>query len=299
MGRHSKISWAPATFNGWLGCVEVSPACDRCYARTLVERYQWAKWGKDEPRHRTSAAYWRKPLAWNAQAAKAGERLRVFAFSLADVFEDRRDLDPWRADLYRLIEGTPYLDWMLLTKRADCIERLLPPAWLAEPRNNVWLGVTAENQRRAEERIPALLGVPAVVHWVSAEPLLGPVDLRPWLAGAEQPVTDDEMDAPDGAVVDGEERVGGTWRRVKGVDWVICGGESGAGARRMDPEWARDLLRQCRARGAAYHMKQKGEALAREMGCKERAGKDAAEWPEDLRVQEFPAPAAGLAGATA
>ena len=259
--RNSRISWTEASWNGWIGCQEVSPACDRCYARTLAERYKWAKWGKDTPRHRTSEAYWRKPIAWNSEAEARKEPIRVFAFSLADWAEDRRDLDPWRADFFRLIEKTPWLIWMLLSKRADCMARMLPEAWLSAPRPNVWLGVTAENQRRAEERIPALLSVPAVLHWVSAEPLLSPLDLSPWL---------------------GPRR----------LSWAIAGGESGAGARRMDPEWARGVLRQCRAAGVAFHLKQKGEALARELGCKDRHGKTPSEWPEDLRVQEVPVVAA-------
>lgn len=254
MAKVSRISWTNATFNGWIGCVEVSPACDNCYARTLAERYGWAIWGKDTPRHRTSVSYWNQPLKWDAAAAKKGERLRVFAFSLADVFEDRRDLDPWRADFFKLVESTPNLDWMLLTKRADRIRALLPEAWLEKPRPNVWLGVTAENQRRADERIPELLEVPAAVHWISAEPLLGPIDFRRW----------------------------------KGLDWIIVGGESGAGARPMKKEWALDILEQCRASGVAYHFKQKGSVLSAEMGCKDKAGKDPSEWPPELQVQEYP-----------
>jgi protein gp37 len=289
VGKDTRISWAHATFNGWIGCVEVSPACDNCYARTLSERWGYAVWGKDTPRRRTSVSYWRQPVKWNRDAAKSGQRRRVFAFSLSDVFEDRRDLDAWRADLWRLIEETPNLDWMLLTKRHDSIARMLPEAWLAKPRSNVWLGVTAENQRRAEERIPALLEVPAAVHWISAEPLLGPIDVSPWMAGASHGVTDDLYDAPDGAVVGGEERIGDTWRRRNGVDWVIVGGESGADARRMDPAWARDILDQCRRGGAAFHFKQKGGILAKELGCKDREGKDSTEWPLEFRVQEFPA----------
>lgn len=444
MGKVSIISWTDATFNGWIGCHEVSPACDECYARTLAERYGWAKWGKDTPRHRTSAAYWRGPVKWNAEAAAKGKRLRVFAFSLADVFEDRRDLDPWRADLYKLIEATPNLDWMLLSKRADAIARLLPQAWLDKPRPNVWLGVTAENQRRADERVPVLLRVPAVVHWVSAEPLLGPLDLRQWLGYYPVHETDDARrgslqggaaggaaDRPEGqdlarkgeaggqmegrkptralppppggerhrgispgtgdvqgsalarpgapaslearqrpdtagsycqplqrqeerqqatesgvenllrpdeahdrraqegsgatavrrAERDGEadrsDRSGdsaasesrgaikgdsaglssiGSNRledragREMGISWVIVGGESGAKPRRMDPAWVNDILDQCRRGGAAYHFKQKGNVLAAEMGCKDKAGKDPSEWPAEFRVQEFPSP---------
>src|SRR5262249_19279861 len=153
------------------------------------------------------------------------------------------------------------------------LRRLLPEAWLAEPMPNVWLGVTAENQRRADERIPALLEVPAAVHWVSAEPLLGPIDFSRWI-GRGFPVTDDAEDAPDGASVDGLERIGGRWERRAGVDWVIVGGESGAEARRMDPKWVSDILAQCRDNRVAYHFKQKGRILAEEMGCRDGAGKD-------------------------
>lgn len=270
MGKNTKISWATDTFNGWIGCHEVSPACDNCYARTLSERWGHAKWGKDTPRRRTSVSNWHQPVRWNAQAAKDGVRRRVFAYSLADIFENRRDLDIWRTDQWKLIEDTPNLDWMLLTKRYDYIERLLPPAWLDKPRDNVWLGVTAENQRRADERIPALLRVPAKVYWVSAEPLLGPIGFSPYMVA----------------------NVGRSSARRAGVNWVIVGGESGHGARRMDPRWARDILKDCRQAGVAYHFKQKGEVLARELGCKDRVGKDINEWPKDLRVQEFPIVAA-------
>lgn len=288
MGEHSHISWTHHTFGPWWGCVEVSPACDSCYARTLAHRWGFDVWGKDKPRRFFGEKHWNEPRKWNAKAAKQGQRARVFCASMADVFEDRRDLDPWRLKLWKLIEETPDLDWMLLTKRADCIKTMLPEAWLSEPRPNVWLGVTAENQRRAEERIPVLLEVPAAVHWISAEPLLSAIDFSLWMAGAKRAVTDDVLDAPDGALVDGFERVGDTWKRRDGISWIITGGESGADARRMDPAWARDILLQCRAAGVSYHFKQKGRVLSAEMGCKDREGKDAAEWPEDLRVQEFP-----------
>jgi protein gp37 len=272
MGRHSKISWAPATFNPWIGCEKVSPACDHCYAESLAKRTGLAEWGRDVPRRRTSASYWRGPLKWEADATRTGERLKVFCASLADVFEGREDLDPWRRDLWELIEQTPHLDWMLLTKRPENIVRMLPARWIVgekPERPNVWLGTTAENQRRADERIPHLFAAPAVVYWVSAEPLLGPIDFsRHFSYEVETGQT--------------------TGAGVHGIDWIIVGGESGTGARRMDPAWARDILRQCREHGAAYHFKQKGEVLSRELGCKDKAGKDSAEWPENLRVQEFP-----------
>jgi len=247
MGETTGISWSQSTFNPWWGCLEVSPACDNCYARELSNRWGFDVWGKDKPRRFFGDKHWNEPLKWDLAAEKTGARHRVFCASMADVFEEREDLEPWRLRLWKLIEKTPNLDWMLLTKREKAIRKMLPSAWIKEPRKNVWLGVTAENQRRAEERIPALLDVPAVVHWISAEPLLGPIDFAPWMNGYSHDVTHDELDVPDGAVIGGEERVAGTWHRRKGIDWVIVGGESGHHPRRMDPEWVNHIKRQCRA----------------------------------------------------
>lgn len=287
MGKDSAISWTHSTFNPWWGCVEVSPACDNCYARELANRWAFPVWGKDAPRRFFTDKHWNEPVKWDAAAKKAGERHRVFCASMADVFEERTDLDVWRLRLWELIEKTPNLDWMLLTKREKAIRKMLPAAWIAKPRPNVWMGVTAENQRRANERIPALLDIPAIVHWISAEPLLGPIDFSPWIAGYRHDVTHDGLDAPDGASIAGEERSGGTWHRRKGIDWVIVGGESGNHPRRMDPAWANDIREQCKGK-VAYHFKQKGRILAAELGCKDREGKDLSEWPAEFKVQEFP-----------
>lgn len=288
MGKDTKIPWATHTFNTHWGCEKVSPACDNCYAEAVANRWKFDVWGKDAPRRFFGDKHWNEPVKWNAKAQELGERHRVFCASMADLFEDRRDLDPVRERLWALIERTEWLDWMLLTKRETCIGRMLPSSWLKNPRPNVWLGVTAENQRRADERIPALLEVPAVVHWISAEPLLGPVNFSTWISGFKHDVTDDLLDAPDGAVVGGEERVGNVWIRQKGICWVIVGGESGDNARRMDPVWAKDILDQCRRGRVPYFFKQKGGVLARELGCKDKEGKDLSEWPSEFRVQEFP-----------
>lgn len=288
MGKDSAISWTNHTFSPWWGCVEVSPACDHCYARELAHRWGFEVWGKDAPRRFFTDKHWNEPLKWDKAAAKAGERHRVFCASMADVFEERADLDLWRLRLWLLIEKTPNLDWMLLTKREKAIGKMLPPHWLANPRPNVWLGVTAENQRRAEERIPVLLEVPAAVHWISAEPLLGPINFAPWIKGYHHDVTHDLLDAPDGALIAGEERVGDAWYRRKGIDWVIVGGESGHQPRRMDPAWANDIREQCQRGNVAYHFKQKGRILAAELGCKDREGKDLSEWPAEFQIQEFP-----------
>lgn len=292
MGKDSAISWTNHTFSPWWGCVEVSPACDHCYARELANRWGFKVWGKDAPRRFFTEKHWNEPLKWDKAAAKAGERHRVFCASMADVFEERSDLDLWRLRLWLLIEQTPNLDWMLLTKREKAIGKMLPSDWLKNPRPNVWLGVTAENQRRAEERIPALLEVPAAVHWISAEPLLGPINFAPWIKGYSHNVTHDRLDAPDGAILNGEERIGDAWYRQKGIDWVIVGGESGNHPRRMDPTWANEIREQCLRGHVAYHFKQKGRVLAAELGCKDREGKKLEEWPINFRVQEFPKPVA-------
>jgi protein gp37 len=290
MGEATKISWAHNTFNPWWGCLEVSPACDNCYARTLAVRWGFDIWGKDKPRHFFGEKHWNEPVKWNRLAEAQKVRQRVFCASMADVFEDHEGLDRERSKLWTLIDKTPHLDWMLLTKRPKNIMRMYPTRWLLEgkSRPNVWLGVTAENQRRAEERIPELLEIPAAVHWISAEPLLGPINFERWFVGAKHEVTHDGIDAPDGAVVGGEERVGSTWYRRTGIDWVIVGGESGHEARRMDPAWANDIRRQCRVGNVAYHFKQKGRILAAELGCKDREGKTLSEWPTEFQVQEFP-----------
>lgn len=272
MGKDSAISWTHHTFSPWWGCVEVSPACDECYARSLANRWGFDIWGKDKPRRFFGDKHWNEPLKWDKAAKKLGVRHRVFCASMADICEDREDLNPHRERLWKLIEATPNLDWMLLTKRPENYGKMLPSHWIIgekPERPNVWLGTTAENQRRADERIPQLVAIPAAVYWISAEPLLGPIDFsKHWSYEVESSQT-------SGAF-------------VHGIDWVIVGGESGHNARRMDPAWATDILKQCRENGAAYHFKQKGRLLAAEMGCKDREGKKLEEWPKEFQVQEFP-----------
>jgi protein gp37 len=333
------IQWTDYTFNPWVGCQRVSPGCEHCYAEAYDKRVGGVpkaqrpdpskpllRWGPTAPRVRTSAANWRKPLKWDLDAKFEQEaanvenghpparRRRVFCASLADVFEDRPELVPWRNDLWHLIDETPHLDWLLLTKRPENLKRWLP--WVigedaggvvsdGSPWPNVWLGATVEDQQRANERIPHLTLAPAVVHFLSCEPLLGPVRL-PLLPYH--------------------------------VDWVIVGGESGGGARRFDVEWARTIKRDIakagplKSRPVALFVKQMGANVidrndagfngdddegwhsAVEYGGEIRVeedldgyrdgyqgapvrvhlrdghGGDMAEWPADLRVREFPNP---------
>ncbi|MFM0495628.1 phage Gp37/Gp68 family protein [Paraburkholderia caledonica] len=265
MSENSKIEWTDHTFNPWEGCQKVGPGCDHCYAETRNARFGGGvavNWGPGAPRRRTSAANWRKPLAWNAAHAEFfaehGSRQRVFCASLADVFDNA--VDPsWRADLFRLIRSTPNLDWLLLTKRIGNARQMiedardadaLGPVW---PWENVWLGATIVNQEEADRDVPKLLAVPACVRFLSMEPLLGPVDLR---LGARNDIA----------------RWDGLGRDLplRRIDWVIAGGESGPGARPMHPAWPRSLRDQCAAAGVPFLYKQWGDWTDEDWG--ERAG---------------------------
>lgn len=271
MGENTAISWTDHTFNPWWGCTKVSPGCTSCYAETFSNRLALGIWGANAPRRFFGDKHWNEPRKWNAKAAKAGARARVFCASMADVFEDRRDLDAPRARLWDLIEQTPALDWLLLTKRP---ERMIDLSrWGSSPwPRNVWAGTTVEDQRRADERIPWLLRVPAAVRFLSCEPLMEGVDIGEWLDPSAGPLMSDESP----------------------IDWVICGGESGGRARPFDLAWARSLRDQCAAAGVPYFFKQAGArpvldpATDALVAISARSGADPAEWPEDLRVQQFP-----------
>ncbi len=338
MAEETKISWTQtdgepgATFNPWLGCQRISPACEHCYAERLVTtRMRLPVWGppKTTERHRTALSNWRKPLAWNRKAQAEGRRVKVFCSSLADVFEDNPQVAPWRADLFRMIEATPQLDWLLLTKRPQHMVRLAADAgWKHWWPGNVWAGCTVEDQDRADDRIPHLLGVPARVRFLSVEPLMEPVNLAripanvPSLCGGRG---DDYFDplVGLGCELQGD---GHTDTRFPRLSWIIAGGESGPGARPFDLEWARSIRDQCKATGTAFFQKQMGanavdssavdiigpdgkarcrravghpdidEAVATPgytvqpaaLRFKDKAGADPDEWPEDLRVQEWP-----------
>lgn len=229
MGRNSSIEWTHHTFNPWWGCVRVSPGCKNCYADTWARRLGLELWGRNMPRRFFSDSHWKEPLRWNHEAQRERIRRRVFCASMADVFEDRGELDPWRLRLWTLIKQTAWLDWLLLTKRPQRIGSAVP--WGDQWPSNVWLGTTTENQHWAEVRLPALLQHSAAVLFVSAEPLVGSLDLRRFLLPTEH------------------------GRRL---NWVIAGGESGAKARPMNPQWARDLRDQCARAGVPFHFKQWG-----------------------------------------
>ena len=308
MAENSKIEWTDHTFNPWVGCTKISPACDHCYAESWAKRSGSVVWGGD--RRRTTDANWNKVRRWDREAFGKGIRPRVFCASLADVFDNEVPTE-WRSDLFDMIERTPSLDWLLLTKRIGNALRLTADArthdWLAGQRN-VWIGATVCNQAEADRDIPKLLQVPARVRFLSIEPMLGPINVGPYLSRTNMP---------------GLRMMPGFRDSLPGVDWVICGGESGPHARPMHISWARDLMRQCKAAGVPFLMKQLGaqprgwcaaqvhadEADREDGACDfyeghelrdpcpgrciamvDKKGGDPAEWPEDLRVREYPHP---------
>jgi len=272
MGENSEISWTYHTFNPWEGCMKVSPGCTNCYAERRDQQYHdGAHWGPDGTRKMMSEGYWRQPVKWNRDAQKAGERRRVFCASLADVFEDRPELLEPRRRLFDLINETPNLDWLLLTKRPENIERLFDDVvrhfgWDEDLSvMNVWLGTTVENQEQADKRIPELLKIPARVRFLSCEPLLGPVDVNVRIGCAYAAISC-ACSAPCEDI-------------HPKIHWVIAGGESGPNARPAHPDWFRSLRDQCQAAGVAFHMKQiieSGKKIAYDS------------FPGDLRIREYP-----------
>ena len=228
MAETTSIEWTDRTFNPWTGCTKISPGCDHCYAEGWSKRSGQVKWG-NHPRKRTTEAYWKAPHAWQKEAdtfqLRNGRRQRVFCASLADVFDNQ--VDPaWRADLFELIRSTPDLDWQLLTKRPQNIRKMLPVDWGSEGWHNVWLGFTAEDQIRFDQRKRFIEEIPATVWFVSYEPAIGPLRI-----GASDP-------APH---------------------WLIIGGESGPGARALEEQWVYDVLDDCRERDIAPFFKQWGQ----------------------------------------
>lgn len=255
MSENTKIEWADHTFNPWTGCTKVSLGCDGCYAEAWSKRAgaKVGSWGAGAPRVRTTPANWKQPLKWQAQAEREGRRFRVFCASLADVF-DKEVAPEWRRDLFNLILATPSLDWLLLTKRignaARMIGEVLPASIralpsghpLAWPWPHVWIGATVCDQAEADRDIPKLLATPAAVRFVSIEPMLGPISFEGFFSSL---------------------RVNDGTNALEALGWVICGGESGPGARPMHPDWARSLRDQCDAAGVPFLFKQWGEWVPR------------------------------------
>ncbi len=247
MGQESKIAWTDATFNPWWGCTKVSAGCEHCYAETFSKRVGKNVWGPIAERRFFGDKHWNEPVKWNRLARENGMPFRVFCASMADVFEDRQDLNESRARLFTLIEDTPFLTWLLLTKRPENMRRLAPGRWDYQWPRNIWAMTTVEDQKNALIRLTHLEVVPARIRGISYEPAIGPVRI--------------------------------SWSRYK-INWVIAGGESGAGAREMPLQWARDVRDDARAGGTRFFMKQLG-------GFQDKKDK-LKDFPNDLRIREWP-----------
>jgi protein gp37 len=258
MAGKTAIGWCDCTFNPWWGCVEVSPECELCYARVWAKFTGHAVWGKDTSRRFFGDEHWDEPFRWQKDAERSGERRRVFCASMADILEERddetgRQMQRGRLRLWSVIADTPALDWILLTKRAGAMARLIPEKIRAMP--NVWPGVTCghpDSLWRVEKLVALGCAGP---RWVSVEPLLGRVDLRPWLPG---------FGRPEGS--------------TQAIRWAVFGGESGAGYRAMDLSWLESSVREFRAAGVPVFVKQDS---ASKPGRRGRI-------PDELWIHEWP-----------
>jgi protein gp37 len=293
MSETTPIEWTDATWSPWEGCTKVGLGCDHCYAEAMNNWLRkGANWGPGAPRREYSDAHWAKPLKWNAAAAAKGERMRVFP-SVCDPFDN--EVDPaWRARFFALIRATPHLDWLLLTKRIGNAAEMSRCAIGAEtagwPWRNIWLGATVVNQEEADRDIPKLLATRARARFLSIEPMLGPVDITPFLWGKHESVDSICQNCPR----DADCECGYHTRAVlklPALHWAIVGGESGRGARSMVLGWTKEIVRACKAAGVPVMVKQLGAKPTNREGVihvVSGKGGDMAEWPIELRVREFP-----------
>jgi protein gp37 len=270
MGEYTKIGWADSTWNPWIGCTHAGPGCDHCYAEAQNKFRKWngGTWGNRAPRQVSSKQAWRDPLSWEAKAragrvGKDGHHWLVFAGDLCDIFDELGDKDA-RQRMWELFRETPHLTWLILTKRPEHISKHLPADWGAGY-PNVWLGTTVENRKNGYPRMEALRHIPAMLRFISCEPLL--------------------ENLPD--------------LDLTGIDWAIAGGESGPQARPFDIEWARTIRRQCEDTSTTFFFKQLGGTPRRggkmyELPAKKSNGRRDSHgavlenFPPDLRIQKWP-----------
>lgn len=273
MGKTS-IEWADVVWNPVTGCTKVSQGCKFCFAESIANRFWGERKFTDVQMHPERLEYpnhWTKPR-------------RVFVNSMSDLFHEKVT-DSFIANVFAVMALNPRHTFMVLTKRPDRMMEFVKRFPTSNgPIANIWLGVSVENQQAADERIPLLLQTPAVVRFISAEPLLGPVDL------------DMVFRVPDGGAYHYNTLTGENWpfttEAVYGphLDWIICGGESGPHARPMRPNWARSLRDQCQKAGVPFFFKQWGEWGSLEdhpgtgylVGDK-RTGFFEDQWPKDSR----------------
>jgi protein gp37 len=239
----TRIEWTSATWNPTTGCDRVSSGCDHCYALTLAKRLKAAgnrRYQVDGDPRRSGPGFgltlhWDKieqPLKWR-------DPRFVFVDSMSDLFHAKVPIE-FIERVFGVMADASQHRFQILTKRpgrmASVLRRICP-----DPIPNVWLGTSVENQDWAEIRIPKLFETPAAVRFLSCEPLLGPLNIKPWLA----PGDPGDAGTPH-------------FNESRGIDWVIVGGESGPHFRAMDPEWARALRDQCQSAAVPFFFKQWG-----------------------------------------
>lgn len=304
MGENTKIEWTDHTFNPWIGCTKISPGCLNCYAKTADDRHLMgpeSHWGPGATRHRTSEDNWRLPVRWALAAAKAGKRAKVFCASQADVFDPEAP-EGAQHDLFALIRATcDWLDWQLVTKRPEKIPETLDKCGLWRSffgDTRCWLITSTETQAYAALRIPALLRIPAAVHGISAEPLLGELDLTK--LPLHCPLTEgNTFNALTGDTHDRNGKMNGFFTGG-GLGWIITGGESGRGSRECRISNIRSIVNQGAAAGVPVFVKQLGGNILDEdqkeiqrlvnVSVHHPKGGNPEEWLHDLRVRQFPVP---------
>lgn len=311
------------TFNGWIGCTKVSPGCTNCYAEARDLRFAQKSWGVGKPRRKTSDAYWAQARQWNHTAEVTKTRPRVFSASLSDWLDAEVPV-AWLTELLGVIWATPHLDWLLLTKRperwAEAMQAVVANPWAPDGKrellipgrqlamewlggkspDNVWMGVTVESPAQYP-RITQLEAIPAKLRFLSCEPLLS--SLTELWRHLQRPC--DRCDGYGSLPALGGGRAcpaccDGNQGFEPAIDWVIVGGESGTSARPFNIHWAESIVTQCRYAKIPVFVKQMGarpkvevdglfgEKVISNLQLKDKAGADPAEWPEGLRVQQFP-----------
>ena len=255
MAENTAIQWTDNTLNFWWGCQKVSQGCSNCYAESFSKRVGRDIWGPPAATQRwRTKGTWNDVLKWQRQAAKTGQRKKVFTMSMGDFFEDHPQVNSWRLEALDILEACDMLDFQLLTKRPENILKMVPGDWRKEWPEHVWIGTSVENQAVANERIPHLINIPAMVKFLSMEPLLETVDIL----------------------------------CLDKFDWVIVGGESGHHSREMPMSAVRSIIEDCQEFDVALFIKQMGEVQVRKMGLADKKGGDWDEWPDHLKIRQFP-----------
>ena len=272
MGTTTNISWTDATWNPCKGCSKISEGCRFCYMMRMLDRF-----GVDGTVvQKTAISTFNMPLKYKKTKSDIWDgKPLMFTPSLSDIFHS--SVDAFRNEIWDIIRKCQHIIFQIPTKRPERILQSLPPDW-GKGWHNVWLGVSVENQKRADERIPILLDIPAIIRFLSCEPLLGELDLTNYLYTRYV--------------------MGGARHMYNQVDWVICGGESGFGKtpedksvkwqyRKCEIDWLYKIVHQCQQANVPLFVKQLGTHLAKTNNLTGSAA-DINEFPEHLKVREFP-----------